>query len=145
MSDEKRKILNMLAESKISVDEAEKLLQALGEESTKRISTQDESEPDAGSGKKPKYLYVSVIPKNRGEKKGETVNIKVPLILLRTGLKFGGVLPDAAKEKIGRALGNKGLDISKLSESDFEEMVEGLSKLSINVDDADEIVNIYCK
>jgi Glu-tRNA(Gln) amidotransferase subunit E-like FAD-binding protein len=145
MSDERKQILNMLAENKITVDEAEKLLQALGEESEKQVATQDEQEPVSDTGKKPKYLYVSVVPKNKGDKKGETVNIKVPLILLRTGLKFGGVLPDSAKEKISRALGDKGIDIGKLNESDFEEMVEGLSKLSINVDDADEIVNIYCK
>jgi len=147
MSDEKRQILNMLAEKKITVEEAERLLKALGEPSEQRHHHRHESEieiPVTGR-KKPKYLYISVKPKEGEGKKGEKVNIKIPLFLLRTGLKFGGVLPDSAKEKINRALGEKGIDISKLEESDFEELVAGLSELAIMVDDEDEKVSIYCE
>jgi len=147
MSDEKRQILNMLAEKKITVDEAERLLKALGEPVDQRHHHRSESDmeiPNTGK-RKPKYLYISVKPKEGEGKKGEKVNIKIPLFLLRTGLKFGGVLPDSAKEKINRALGEKGIDISKLEESDFEELVAGLSELAIMVDDEDEKVSIYCE
>jgi hypothetical protein len=146
MSDEKRQILNMLAEKKITVDEAERLLNALNDkaEAKNKDDRFGEMEKES-SGKKPKYLYVSVKPKKEGDKKGEKVNIRVPLVLLRTGLKFRGILPDSAKEKINKALGDKGIDIKKLDDETFEEMVEGLSKLAIHVDDEDENVSIYCE
>ena len=146
MSGEKRQILNMLAEKKITVEEAERLLNALGE------SPDRDNRPAPGDfavsssdRKKPKYLYISVKPKEGEGKGGERVNIKVPLFLLRTGLKFGGVLPESAKEKINRALGEKGIDIGKLNEADFEELVAGLSEMAIMVDDENEKVSIYCE
>ena len=79
MSDEKRQILNMLAEKKISVEEAERLLKALGEPAEQRHHHRHESEieiPVTGR-KKPKYLYISVKPKEGEGKKGEKVNIEI--------------------------------------------------------------------
>jgi len=147
MSDEKRQILSMLAEKKITVDEAERLLKALGEPDDRRHHhwATGEIETPASDRKRPKYLYISVKPKEGEGKRGEKVNIKIPLFLLRTGLKFGGVLPDSAKEKINRALGEKGIDIGKLNEADFEELISGLSELAIMVDDENEKVSIYCE
>lgn len=147
MSDEKRQILEMLAEKKISVDEAERLLNALGESDDRQRHHRAAGEVDRPSAdrKKPKYLFISVKPKEGEGKQGEKVNIKVPLFLLRTGLKIGGVLPDSAKEKINRALGEKGIDIGKLNEADFDELVSGLSDLAILVDDDNEKVSIYCE
>jgi hypothetical protein len=143
MSDERRQILNMLAEKKITVDEAERLLEALGDTPANDMEVDQPGDKDTSSGKRrPKYLYVSVKPKEG--KRGDNVNVKIPLFLLRTGLKIGGVLPDAAKDKIGKALGEKGIDIGKLNEGDFEELVNGLGDLAITVDDEDEHVKIYC-
>jgi hypothetical protein len=96
-------------------------------------------------GRKPKYMYITIKPKEEGKGKSEKVNIKIPLFLLRTGLKFGGVLPDSAKEKINKAFGEKGIDIGKLDSEAFEELVEGLGDLAISIDDDDEKVSIYCE
>jgi hypothetical protein len=146
MSDEKRQILNMLAEKKITVDEAERLLQALDETPVEHQRHDDhhQAASGSGSGRKAKYLYISVKPKDENGR-GEKINVKVPLFLLRTGLKFGAILPDSAKEKINRALGEKGIDIGKLDQADFEELVSGLSEMAIMVDDEDEKVRIYCE
>jgi len=146
MSEERRKILNMLAESKISVEEAEQLLEAVGEEIGLKSSA---DEPKTGrsekSGSKSKYMYVSVKPKREGEGKKDTVNIKIPLNLLRTGLKLGGVLPESARSRINKVLGEKGVDISQLDSERFEGIIEELSELAIQVDDEEETVSIYCE
>ncbi len=162
MSDEKRKILELLSNEKINVDEAERLLKALGEPS-KREEREDrldrldrlagldhldhldrlDNDESPRRGRKPKYLYISIKPKEG--KSGDKVNVRVPLFILRTGLKFGGLMPDSAKEKLNKALGEKGVDISKMDEQTFEELVEGLSDLAISIDDDDEKVRIYCE
>lgn len=146
MSEERRQILAMLAEKKITVDEAERLLNALGEPDERRESPTD-APPVAGEEKKknPKFLCVQVLPKNREGKRGEKVNIKVPLFLLKTGLKLKGVLPEEVSEKIKAKLGDKGIDLTGLDEKSFDELVQGLTELSIDVDDEDEQVRICCE
>jgi hypothetical protein len=147
MSEERRQILAMLAEKKITVDEAERLLNALNEPDDQRVSTTDAlkaSTLDAAK-KKPKFLCVQVLPKNREGKRGEKINIKVPLFLLKTGLKLKGVLPEEVGEKIKAKLGEKGIDLNGLDEKSFDELVNGLTELSIDVDDEDEQVRICCE
>lgn len=164
MSDERRQILTMLAENKITVDEAERLLKAI-DQADDRPSADDGSQvgeiaPEAGlqsasdqgqgaasggSGKKPKYLYIRVMPKHDEGKHAERVNIRVPLMVLRAGMKFSGILPQSAKEKIRVALGEKGIDLGKLDEQSFNEIMDGLNELSIDIDDKDERVTIFCE
>ncbi len=161
MSEERRQILAMLAEGKISVEEAERLLEALSQldASPDKIAGHEESTERTGR-KKPKYLSIRVNPK-RGEGKageeseegghrhhrhrGERVNIKVPLFLLRTGLKLKGILPDEIKEKINSKLGEKGINLGDLDDEAFEELIQGLTELSIEVDDEDEQIRIGCE
>lgn len=146
MSEERRQILAMLAEKKITVDEAERLLNALNEPGDRRESSAETPRgvSDA-TKKKPKFLCVQVLPKNREGKRGEKINIKVPLFLLKTGLKLKGVLPEEVGEKIKAKLGEKGIDLTGLDEKSFDELVQGLTELSIDVDDEDEQVRICCE
>jgi len=79
MNEERKKILEMLSEGKITVGEAEKLMEAL---------TKDQKESteikDASKTKVFKYLRVLVEPKDTG---GDRVNIRIPLNLIRAGMK----------------------------------------------------------
>ncbi len=146
MSEERRQILAMLAEKKITVEEAEQLLTALNEPTSSHESSAP-SAPHAHEGKKkePKFLCVQVLPKGREGKRGDKVNIKVPLFLLKTGLKLKGVLPDGVGDKIKAKLGEKGIDLAGLDEKSFDELMQGLTELSIDVDDEDEQVRICCE
>lgn len=147
MSEERRQILAMLAEKKVTVDEAERLLNALNEPGDKNESSAEAPRAAASDAtkKKPKFLCVQVLPKNRDGKRGEKVNIKVPLFLLKTGLKLKGILPEEVGEKIKAKLGEKGIDLTGLDEKSFDELVQGLTELSIDVDDEDEQVRICCE
>ena len=144
MSDERREILTMLSEGKISVDEAEKLLAALGEQVRVTEEVANVETPTAAK-KKPKYLRILVQPKAGSPSGKDQVNIRVPLFLVKTGLKFSSALPPQAREKIDRALGEKGISLNNLDGAAIDELAAGLSELSIDVDDDEEHVRIFCE
>jgi hypothetical protein len=79
MGEETKKILEMLHDGKIGVEEAEKLLAAV---SSTGASAE---EPTSGTGAK-KYLRVQVEPDQGTE--GDRVNVRVPMKLIRAGLKL---------------------------------------------------------
>lgn len=137
MSEERKQILEMLAEGKISVDESARLLDAISQNET-------EQKTKPISNKKPKFLHVQV----EGHKgsRHENVNIKIPIMVLKAGMKLGSLMPDKAKEKFSNHLGDKGinLDLSKLESEDIDIIVNALTESSINVDADDEKVRIYC-
>ncbi|UCD94979.1 MAG: hypothetical protein JSU69_02700 [Candidatus Zixiibacteriota bacterium] len=138
MSEERRKILDMLSAGKISAAEAERLLDAIGRPAAEESTVEPK--------KKPKFLKVKVEPKSC-EGKGERVNIKIPLSVLRAGAKLSGFLPDEAKMKIQSKLKDKGIgvDLNSLDSGKLEDVICCLGEMSIDVDDEDETVKIYCE
>ena len=142
MSEERRKILDMLAEGKITVEEAEKLLAAISDETGNQKSQTDE----AKTGKLGfKYLRIQVEPGSSSEKK-ERVNIRIPAKLIRAGLKWAALMPKHARTKVHEALHDKGIemDFDKMSVADIEELVTHLDDLTIDVE-GEEKVRIYCE
>jgi hypothetical protein len=136
MSEETRKILEMLREGKLSVEEAEKLLQTV----TPGSAVAEEAPPSRG-GKK--YLRIQVDPKPESVEQ-DKVNIRVPMKLIRAGMKLAAFLPGNAKTQVSDALREKGIDadLSKLTASDIEELVANLDDLTVNVE-GKETVRIY--
>lgn len=136
MSEERKKILEMLQQGKITVDEAEKLLAAL--------SSPEETESGAA---KPacKYLRVQVEP-SPGSEDQDRVNIRVPLKLIRAGLKWAAFIPKHAQSSINKALQEKGIemDFSAITPQDVEELVSQLNDLTVEVE-GKEKVRICCE
>ena len=146
MSNERTRILDMLKQGKITIDEAEQLLDALGQGgNAEQVAqmTAAEAEAPAGNGRKCKFLRVSV----KGSDK-ENVDIRVPMQLLRAGVKLGALIPPEARGKIDCALGKKGinLDLANLTPETVDELIEGISGLSVDVaGDDGETVKIFCE
>jgi adenylate cyclase len=92
-----------------------------------------------------RYLRIQVEPKDGGSQKHGRVNIRVPLKLLRAGVRLGSALPDHAREKINAALRERGLnfDISSLERGQMEVLLSSLAQMSIDVDDKDKTVHIF--
>ena len=141
MSEDRRKILDMLAQGKITVDEAEKLLSAISQPA-------GESEQSEKPGKKdfPKYLRVVVEPGSENVK-GEKVNIRVPFQLLRAGIKLASVIPIDVQGKVDEHLKEKGvnIDFSKITPENLEELLVHLNDLTVDVDSKEEKVRIFCE
>lgn len=132
MSEDRMKILNLLAAGRITADEAERLLDALGG------APKPEPRPMV-NGEGPKFLRVQV-EKGRGEdREAKQVNVRVPLSLLRAGVRLQGILPAKARTQINAALAEKGVDfdIDSLKSGQLETLIEGLAQTSIDIDASD--------
>lgn len=78
--------------------------------------------------------------------KGDRVNIRIPLKLIRTGLKWVSFIPEDTRTKVNEALRDKGIemDFSKMTPDDLEELVENLDDLTVDVE-GQEKVRIFCE
>jgi hypothetical protein len=142
MNEERRKILDMLAQGKITVEEAEKLLAAVGETGP---AAGRAAETDAAGQRAWKYLRIQVEP-GPGSEKGERVNIRVPFKLIRAGLKFAAFIPREAHDRVNQAFKEKGMDIdlARITPQDLEEIVSNLDDMTVEVDGKDK-VRIFCE
>ena len=144
MAQDRMRILDMLAEGKISVDEAERLLSAMA---SARGSDSIERRANAPRRSPPKYLRIIIEPSAEADN-GETherVNIRVPLALVRAGMKLPALIPSDAAAGINEALNKKGIDVDvrKLKAGDIEELLDALSDLEIDVQGGKGKVHIY--
>ena len=140
MNEQRRQILQMLAEGKITAEEAERLIDAVERE-------QPESPPGAAPRPKsrPKYLRV-LVEDNSGDGQGR-VNIRVPLQLLRAGVRLTSLIPPQALGKLNAELDKSGvpIDLTQLKPQHIEELVEQLDELTIDVNDAENKVQVFCE
>ena len=145
MSENRKQVLEMLAAGQITAEEAERLIAAL-----EKGPTASAGDTASTAKSKPKYLRVVVEEDEKCAGKGPTkVNVRIPLQLLRAGVKLAGIVPESAQGKVQIALGRHGipLDMSKLNPDNLEELVEHLSDLTVDVDDKNgqERVRVFCE
>jgi hypothetical protein len=145
MSNDRRRILDLLAAGKISATEAEELLTALQSEA----GEMPEGSQPSSNKCKPKYLRIICEPgAESGSKK--CVNIRVPLALIRAGIKLGSILPGEARDKVNQALKEKGinLDLDTIKPEQLDELMAGLNDFCVDVQDGAETaakVKICCE
>lgn len=144
MGDNQRRILNLLAEQKISVEEAERLL-ALTEQTEKSENRASDTAP--ATGRKPKYIRVVVTPDTEAgpEAKSERVNIRVPLNIIRAGIKLRSLMPAKTATRVNDALRSKGidLDVRNIKDEDIEQLITALSEFEVDVQDGGQKVRVY--
>ena len=80
MNEERRMILEMLQEGAISVEEAERLMEALPAEESRQLTAAS----PAHAGVSPKRVVVLVTENGK-----QKVNVRIPFSLVRVGLKMG--------------------------------------------------------
>ena len=140
MSSERRKILEMLAEGKVTADEAERLLGLVD------AGPAGGEAPAQGGGSGFKYLRVRVEPNpEAGEDAGgERVNIRVPLALLKAGMKLGSLIPKEASGRVKDALSEKGIDfdLRNVTDEQINELIAALADFKVDVQDKEHYVRI---
>lgn len=143
MSENQKKILEMLDEKKITVEEARKMLDLTASED---IAENSGNKGVLGRKGAYKYLRIEVSPGSGTESSSQTerVNIRVPLNLIRAGMKLTTLIPPHAADKVHDALKENGVDfdLRNLNMDDIEELVEALSDLEIDVK-GKEKVHVY--
>lgn len=143
MNEQRRQVLQMLAEGKITADEAERLITAL---------ERDQSEPPAGAAPRPnarpKYLRVLVSSDDDGTGEGPSrINIQVPLQLLRAGVRVASLIPPQALTRVNEALSKSGvpIDLAELKPQHIEELIDHLDEVIVDVSDPGSKVQVFCE
>jgi hypothetical protein len=143
MSDETRRVLDLLAQNKITVEEADQLLRAIG------APPHVEAEPkaDANSGRKLRFIRIAVHKPSHGRHTDKDVNIRVPMAIVRSGMRLGAILPGFVGDKVTARLRERGLDVdlSKLDPAMIESVLSELGDVAIDVDSGEAQVRITCE
>jgi len=149
MNEHRRQILQMLSEGKINADEAERLISAMEQPAA---STSPETGSTAARKSRPKFLRVVVDSEEDGGHDGPTkVNVRVPMQLLRAGVRVAGLIPAQALNRANHAMQEKGvpIDLSQIKPENLEELIEQLNDLTVDVDQKDANakvkVRVFCE
>jgi len=140
MNEDRKRILAMLAEGKITADEAERLLDAMGSRSAPAAYAA------VGSNHPPRYFRV-VVDANDGMDGPTRVNVRVPMQLLRAGVRLGALIPPRARDEVNAALAREGVpfDINQIKPENLEELIEHLAGVTVDVDDPNAKVRVFCE
>lgn len=142
MNEDRRQILQMLAEQKITADEAERLLAALDGPAAASASVAE------SPSRRAKYLRVMVDTQDASRGGAPVkVNIRVPMQLLRAGVRLGALMPPPARDHVNAAMREHGVpfDIGQVRPENLEELVEQLNDLTVDVDNEDTKVRVFCE
>ena len=144
MSDDRRSILEMLATGRITADEADRLLAALDRSSGPSAVRAEPGYP-SNRPAQPKYLRIAVDTDEEGEP--TKVNIRVPMQLLRAGVRLASIIPPKARDEVNAAMRENGVpfDSNQLKPENLEELVEHLGDLQVDVDEKRTKVRIFCE
>jgi hypothetical protein len=142
MSDDRKRILGMVAAGKLSTEEAEQLLDALDKkEGNNGTVVTDAVQP--GVKKNLKFLRVDIRSTT-----GDNVNVRVPMALLRAGLKLSSLIPPLAYAKVNEKMSEHGMtfDLNNLKPADIEQLIESMGDLDVNINSANgDTVKVFCE
>lgn len=140
MNEQRKDILDMLAEGKITAEEAEQLIAAL-ERDQSLVATNSGIRPKG----KAKYLRLMVDTIDNGEP--GRVNARVPLQLLRAGVRLAALVPPQALAKANAELSRSGVpfDLTQLKPGQLEDLVDQLDEVTLEVDQPDAKIRIFCE
>ncbi|MEV3871397.1 hypothetical protein [Streptomyces sp. NPDC049906] len=142
-NEQRRRVLDLLAEGKVTAEEAERLIDALDRERTEPPSKTAPRSPS-----RPTHLRVVVNATDEGDGDGTSrINIRIPLQLLRAGVRIASLLPPPALAKVNAELSRSGvpIDLAQLKPQDLEELIDHLADLTVNIDDAEAEVHVFCE
>ena len=147
-TDDTRRILDMLSQGKISVDEADRLLKAIS------------ADPPAGTAAavpstdttRPRWIRINIHkPATDEAHRAKDMNIRVPIAVVKGGMRLGALIGTFAGEKAARRMKAQGLDIdlakinsdlSQMNGPEFDEFLRSLNDTNIEIDDGKAQVRI---
>jgi hypothetical protein len=158
MNENRRQILEMLAAGKITADEAERLLSALESGPVTTVGghsgTIGAANGNSGATMKTRAKYLRVLveaPQEMTGLKGPTsVNVRVPMQLLRAGVRLASLIPVQAHQQLDEAFSRHGvpLTLSQIKPENLEELIDHLEDLTVDVDTTDDgttKVRVFCE
>jgi len=144
MSDDTRRILDLLAQGKITVDEADQLLRAMSASSDAApAAAAAANEPPAT----PRYVRITVHKTAKDDRRDKDVNIRVPIAVVKSGMRLGALIPGFPGDAVSARLRERGIDVdfSKLDTAALEHVLKQLGDTNIEVDSGKAQVRISCE
>ena len=143
MSDDTRRVLDLLSQGKITVDQADQLLKAVA-------SAQPSGEGPSASGATPRPRWLRInIQKQADDQHGEkkNVNVRVPISFVKGGMRLGALIAPFAGEKAIARLRERGydIDLSRLDAEAIETWLKDVDDLNVHIDNGKEQVRITCE
>ena len=148
-TDDGRRILDMLQEGKITVDEADRLLKALNAEQPPETATADTA---TNGRERVRWIRINIHKPAKDEAhQPKDVNIRVPIAVVKGGMRLGAIIGTFAGEKAARRMKAQGLDIdlakissdlSQMNGPEFDEFLRSLNETNIEIDDGKAQVRI---
>lgn len=134
MSDDTRRVLDLLAQGKVTVDEAQQLLGAINAPAAAEAAcaaAANESERP-----KPRWVRIAIHKSAKEGRHDKDVNIRVPISIVRNGMRLGALIPGLAGEQVAARMRERGLDVdfSKLDAVDIDAMLKELGDTNIEID-----------
>jgi len=151
VNENQKRILQMLSEGKISVEEASRLLSLINQDQAHNNRDDSAFEKVKSS---PKYLYIRVDPKETPDKEGRQcvkrpgkANVRIPMGLIRAGIKLKALIPTNVADDINKSFKEKGIgfDIRNIKDEDLESLVIALGESEINIDSEEAEVHIHAE
>lgn len=138
MSEERKKVLEMLAAGKITAEEAEKLLDKLAGGGANQTSAGEAQSAASTSGPgRPKYLRIVVDSPGRDQ-----VNVRVPFSFVGSAQRLLAVMPP----RVSQRLAEHGIDAGFFSAAKGGNLDEVVRELNIDVDEGKgKKVRIFCE
>jgi hypothetical protein len=140
MSDDTRRILDLVAQGKITVDEGQQLLGAINTPAANAAA----GAPEDGGKPKPKWMRIAIHKTGREGRGDKDVNIRVPIAIVRSGMRLGALIPGLAGEQVQARMREKGLDVdfTKLDGAAIDSVLKALGDTNIEIDDGRSQVRI---
>jgi hypothetical protein len=154
MNEHRRQILAMLASGKINADEAERLIAALEPEQETPSNRAENAVPLKPATAKGKVKYLRVLVEAdesaTGMKGTTTVNVRVPLQLLRAGVRLASLIPKQAHDQVDEAFSRHGvpLTVSQIKPENIEELIDHLEDFTVDVNGSESNatkVRVFCE
>ena len=149
MGDETRRVLDLVAQGKITVDEAHQLLAAIGAPAPAADATA--APPLDGDRPQPRWVRINVHKPANDHRQAKDVNIRVPVSVMKGGMRLGAIIATFAGEKAARRMRERGIDLdlakingdfSKLNGPEFDQFLKTLDDVHIDIDDGKAQVRI---
>jgi len=143
-TDETRRILDLVSQGKITVDEADRLLKALRESDTGASAERPA----------PSWFRINIHKLANEHRQAKDVNIRVPVAVMKGGMRLGAIIATFAGEKAAQRMKERGLDLdlsqingdlSKMNGPEFESFLKSLDDVNIEIDDGKSQVRITCE
>jgi hypothetical protein len=144
MNDERRRVLDLLAQGKITVDEADDLMRALESRRSNPAATAGEAD---GERSKLRWVLIHVHKTAKEGKQDKDVNIRVPIAIVKSGMRLGALIPGLAGDQVAAKMRERGLDVdfSKLDAVAIEAILKELCDTNIEIDSGRAHVRITCE